>query len=994
MPFIASNLKRLLRLAIGVTLHCQLQSAVPLSVVHWGTEQGLEAGPLTCVLQTRDGYLWLGGEEGLMRFDGVKSTVFSVRTIPQLKAKSITTLYEDDRGGLWVGTAGGGLAFRSSEGTWESYGPANGLKNERVTTITQDSTRCLWIGTDGGGIFISRTHGRFEAFAQNSELPTQHIEKLLAAEGDTIWIGSGRRLSRIRGDLLDTAFAPTGEIPASSFAVTPAAEGGLWVGGREGLFLLRTNRFSRFLPEFQFGMIQALELGSGGRLWVGTRNGLVRLDGNKATRLGGDGELSGKIIRSVFRDGEGSIWVTSEAPGIDQIRNTKFASLGVNPAHGEAIVTAVYEDSLRSLWFGSHAGLSRIDQMGNTTHWDTEDGLAADMIFSICEGESSQAIWVSTSGGLNRWNNGKWQLLGRQSGIPHRITWCLLKRRNGEVWAGTLGGLARIEAGNVAEVFRHDSGLTHSDVRALSEDAAGRLWIGTSYGLNLFEGAGFKQFVEGAPGVPFNAVIALYGDAEGDLWIGTLEQGLFRWRDGEFTRFHSGVGLHDDLIFQILEDATGHLWMSCNRGIFRVSKAHLNSFAAGNIERIECAVFGKSDGMPSIECNGTFQPAGWRSNDGRLWFPTAKGVAVVDPANLSRNSRLPPVRIEQVFSEGRKLDLSNMNPIKLGPGARDLLIRYTALSFIAPAQVQFRYRLDGVDTDWLPETTERSARFTHLPPGKYRFRVIAANNDGIWNEDGAVLAFQVLPFWWQTRSFIVLSALTTVVSVGGAVRLWTARRYRRRMADLEHQHNLERERNRIASDLHDDVGSNLGSIALLSASARRHASGEAVEDFSEIQHLAESTAEAMRDIVWFINSSEDELHALVLRMRETAGRLLSGLAWTLEAPAQVPERKLSTEFKRHFFLIFKESLHNVRKHARATSVIIEVSFQDEKVELVISDDGVGFPQGMEHSGLGLSSMKRRALAQNWDVVIRNNVERGAQVRLIATLTSQPEASVP
>jgi signal transduction histidine kinase len=262
---------------------------------------------------------------------------------------------------------------------------------------------------------------------------------------------------------------------------------------------------------------------------------------------------------------------------------------------------------------------------------------------------------------------------------------------------------------------------------------------------------------------------------------------------------------------------------------------------------------------------------------------------------------------------------------------------------------------------------------------------MAANNDGVWNEAGASLAFQVVPFWWQTRWFLILGGFTAAGFVGGAARLWTARRYRQRMAELQHQHALERERNRIAADLHDDVGSNLGSIALLSASARKHASGEAAEDFLEIQQIAESTAESMRDIVWFINPSEDELQQLVLRMKETAAWLLGEISWEFDAPPALPSGKLSTEFKRHFFLIFKESLHNVRKHSRASRVRIELGAAEGHVSLFIMDNGVGFADSDAHAGLGLNSMRRRATSLGWRLVIGNDAGSGTTVRLIASL---------
>jgi signal transduction histidine kinase len=742
------------------------------------------------------------------------------------------------------------------------------------------------------------------------------------------------------------------------------------------------------LPGLDIGMVQALGHGIEGRLWVGTRSGLIRLEGEQHTRLSVKDGLSGNLITAIHRDAEGSIWLTSEVPGVDQMRNTKFSAVTLEPSRSQQIATAVFEDSRGALWVGGHQGLSRLDESGSV-QWTSQNGLAADLVFSICEG-SDNDLWVSTAGGLNRFKDGRWSLFGREEGMPHRVAWCLHTGSRGEIWAGTLRGLARIKGGQVDVFNRQNAGLSHDDVRTVCEDAAGRLWVGTSYGLNVWEDGRFKQFLEGAPGVQFNAVLALHADEAGDVWIGTMEQGLFRWRNGQFARFHTGVGLHDDLILRILEDGLGHLWMSCNRGVFRARKDELNAFADGELAEVRCTVFGKPDGLPSVECNGTFQPAGWKSRDGRLWFPTAKGVAVADPRDLPRNRRPPPVIVEEVRAGGKPVPVSD--GMKVGPGARDIAIRFTALTYVAPSQVQFRYRLEGLDEDWLTETAERSARYSHLPPGAYTFRVAAANNDGIWNEAGAALAFQVLPFWWQTPWFTALAALAAGSLTFGAARLWTARRYARKMAEIEHQHAMERERSRIAADLHDDLGSNLGSIALLSASARKQARGEAAEDFGEIQQIAESTAESMRDIVWFINSGEDELPQLILRMKETAARILAETSWEFDAP-NLPARKLSAEFKRHFFLIFKESLHNIRKHSRASRVRIEVRAEGGQVELLVADNGTGFSERSAGAGLGLKSMRQRAAALDWGLEIGNGGRGGATVRLSARLPAGKETRV-
>lgn len=961
-----------------------MRGAEPLSIIHWGTDQGLGPGAVGSMLQTRNGYMWLGSEEGLMRFDGVRCTVFNSKNTPELKAKLVTALHEDSRGGLWVGTGGGGLTYRSATGGWTHYGESQGLMNGRISALTQDSEGHLWVGTDGGGIFVRAGEG-FQPFAGNDQLPGPQIDTLVPASGGGIWVGTGAPLLRIRKGALDLEFAPSGEIPASSTVIAAGEDGTLWVGGKDGLYVLHENRFRRVDTDLDLGRAHSLCLAAEGRVWVGTNRGLVLLEAGKLTRYTAEDGLSGNLIHAIYRDGEASLWIASNVTGVDQIRATKFTSISTERGLSHPVATAIYEDREGVLWVGSHRGLNRIDRKG-ISHWTQSDGLSANLVFTLCEA-SEGGLWIGTFNGLNRMVDGQFQVFRTTEGLPSPVIWCLYRDRSGQVWAGTARGLVRIR-GDQFEVFNHaNSGLSHNDVRSICEDAEGRLWVGTSYGLNRWENGRFTQFLEGSPGQPFNAVLALHSDGEGALWIGTMENGLFCYWEGAFRHFRQETGLHDNMIFSILEDDLGHLWMSCNYGVFRVRKAGLEAFAHGRTKRIECAVFGKSDGLPSTECNGTFQPAAWKSKDGRLWFPTAKGVAVVNPRDLRRNHRPPPVVIEETRVNGRPVALSAST--RLGPGVNEIIIQYTGLSFIAPEQARFKYRLEGLDPDWLAETIDRSARYTHLPPGEYRFRVIACNNDGIWSAQEAALAFQVLPFWWQTRWFMGLTALALAGSAGGAARLWTIRNYRRRLAEVERQHALERERMRIATDLHDDVGSHLGAIALLGASAKHGAEGEAAREFAEIQRLAEATAEKMRDIVWFIDSSEDELRTLVFRMKEAAGRLLAGLDWEFQAPEILPCHKLSTEFKRHFFLIFKESLHNIRKHSRATQVRVQLDLSVNWLELAVLDNGIGLAEPERAGGLGLSSMRRRAAGLGWKLALENRPEGGLAVRLSASLPPAP-----
>ena len=951
----------------------------PLSIMHWGTDEGLGPGPATAILQTKDGFLWFGSEEGLMRFDGVHCTIFDSRNTAALRSHSISTLFEDQRGNLWIGTAGGGVVRRDTHGQLTPFGKAQGLANERVSALTQDADGRLWVGTDGGGLFELGPRD-FHTFPANAGLPSPHITALVPDADHGLWIGSKQKLVRIRGGQIDTQFAPEGAVPPESVALLAGQEGRLWVGGGAGLFLLDQGRFERAVLSSDLRGVQSLAAGVDGRLWVGTVRGLVRVDGTNALRVTTDHGLSGNLIQSVYRDHEGSIWVSSDVPGVDQIRATRFAFLSTQHGLSHPIATGIYEDHAGALWIGGHQGLNRYEN-GATTHWSKRDGLAGNLVFTMCE-DPKGGMWIGTYDGLSRFVDGQFKTYTKADGLPHNVIWCLYRDRADQIWAGTHRGLVRIDDPGRFGVYDYDnSGLSHNDVRAICQDAKGRLWIGTSYGLNCLEDGRITKFIEGAKDRPFNVVLALHTDAAGDVWVGTMEHGLFRYRDGRFVNLTVENGLYDNLTFQILEDGLDNFWLTCNRGISRVRKADLNACADGTLATVPYTVFGKPDGLPSTECNGTFQPAGCKARDGRLWFPTSKGVAVVDPDHLPRNPLPPPVQIEEIRLDGTTSSWSDT--LRVGPDIDRIEIYYTGLSFVAPTQMRFKYKLVGLDRDWVEGEADRVARYVRVPPGEYRFHVQASNNDGVWNETGASLGLIVLPPWWRSAWFLGALGLTTVGSVGGLARLLTIRKYRRRMVDLEREHALEMERRRIATDLHDDVGSNLGSIALISQSARREADPALADEFAEIQQLAEQTADAMRDIVWFIDDSEDELQRMVLRMKETAARLLSETRWRFQSPEPMPARKLSTEFKRHFFLIYKESLHNIRKHARATQVDIALDMASDHLALSIDDNGTGFLASARPSGLGWNSMHRRASSLGWTLTIVNRRQGGTSVQLKA-----------
>lgn len=956
----------------------------PIPVTHWGSDEGLSPGQVMTMLQTQDGYLWFGSDGGLMRFDGVNCEVYDTRNTPEMTVNVVGTLFEDGQKRLWAGLngAGGGLLCRTEDGRFKFYGKADGLENERVRTLTEDSDGRLWVGTDGGGLYQFE-NGKLHAFRGNTNLPSQFISKLIPAVGGGIWVGGNARLTRVQNGVVMADLSDEGDLPSDTTTLLGDSTGVVWVGGNTGLYRLEGRKFSKVDgADGPSCCVQALCFGVDGRLWIGTTRGLYRMEGNDFYRTTTEQGLSGNLVNAIYRDREGSIWVASDVPGVDQIRFTRFSSLSTRQGISHPITTSIFEDDRGDMWIGSHQGINHYSK-GVVNHWTARDGLAANLVFTACQDQQGR-IWVGTVNGLNRLDEGKIHGFGQQADLPSPVTWCLYRGRDGTVWAGTRRGVVRIREERFETYNHNNAGLSHDDVRAICEDGAGNLWVGTSYGLNRFENGRFVSFFEAATNRPFNAVIALHADQEGNLWIGTMEQGLARYRDGKFTSYTRDEGLYDNLIYAILEDDEDNLWMSCNRGIYRVNKAELNAVAEGRAKRVNCTVFGKADGLLSTECNGTVQPAAWKSRDGRLWFATTKGVAVADPGHHRRNEMPPPVSIAAVLLDQNQF--APTNGITVTPQTRSIEFRFSAQSFIAPELVRFKYYLEGLNTHWLPATPERSVHYSYLPPGAYRFRVTACNNDGVWNEAGASLRFVVQPPWWRSLWFGAVAIAAFVGLIGGGARVMTRRRYRKHLAELARQHELEQERSRIARDMHDVLGSELVKISMLGefAEAECDAPQTLRPRLQKMIRTARDAVRGMDEIVWAVNPKNDTLENLANYLCQFASEHfeLTTTRLHLEIPPNLPETPLRAELRHDLFLVVKEALNNALKHAHASDVWLRLKATEGSLHINVEDNGTGIlTKSNGRQGNGIPNMRNRVVPHGGELEIANREGSGTRVAI-------------
>jgi PAS domain S-box-containing protein len=719
----------------------------------WGVEAGLPQATILGIAQTADGYLWLASEEGLVRFDGVRFTVFDKENTPQLQANDIRALLVDQKDNLWIGTNGGGLT-RYKDATFTTFTTRDGLANDAIISLHDDGHGSLWIGTDGGGMSRYR-NGRFQTYNTKDGLPDDAVFAICTGPDGSLWVGTHAGLARLKNDQFSVYSTKNGLGKDDIRAVYADGHGDVWAGTNggglarwsEGRFVTYTTR-----DGLSSNMIWSIEEDSAGSLWIGTGDGgLNRFrDGRFSSytmKLG----LTSDGVWTTFEDREGNLWVGTKGGGLVRLKGGPFATYTTKEGLSNDVILPVFEDRDGAIWVGTGlAGLNRLKD-GKVTVYTTRDGLPSDSVYSVNQ-DGAGTLWVGTRKGLARWKAGRFESV---AGLPNEVVQCTYTDHNGDLWVGTRGGLSRYSDGRFI-TFSSREGLSNDNVHSIYEDQSQVMWVGTGGGgLNKLEDGRFTAYTR-TSGLSNNVVWAISGDQSGGLWLGT-NNGLNYLKGGKFTVFSSRNGLFDDAIFVILQDGRGDLWMSSNRGVFRVAIRDLNAFAEGKTALIGSVAYGVADGMKTKECNGAFQPMGWRARDGKLYFPTMKGLSVLDPARLDATRSPPNVVMERVVVDHKSFN--PQRPIKLPPGKGELEFQFTALSLSSPERIRFKYMLEGFDKDWVDAGSRRVAYYTNIPAGEYKFRVIASSAENFSNRGGASSSITLEPHFYQTRVFGLICSL-------------------------------------------------------------------------------------------------------------------------------------------------------------------------------------------------------------------------------------------
>lgn len=935
----------------------------------WRNEQGLPSNSVTAILQDEAQWLWIGTASGLVKFDGIK--------------------FDD--------TA------------------TTALKGLRITCLCLHPDGTVWAGTEGGGLFQETPHG-FVPVAEGNELPAGTIVSLASDAGGTLWVGATTGLYEQSGE----AFVRRLNGAITRLVADPCGEG-MWM-----IFngvLARWNGALVPLPKpasepSRFSSLVALasEARGAGALWFGGANEYVaRMAENQVTTFAEGHALLTTALQEILPASNGDIWLGTSGSGLARLRGKTMLSFGPDDALPSNSISSICEDSAGSIWVGGGDGLTRISTR-RCEAVTLNDGLSHGVVMGLAESPEGK-IWIGTNGGgLNQWQNLKAVPFSPSYVLDNAVVTAVLAASDGVVWAGTLrNGLARIEK-EATVVLNMAHGLPENSITALCEDSNGILWIGSpaggvscilddsivqpasaeslkgtritaiahdedhrlwfgtaGQGVAMLERNVLTRWTP-AQGLAGSSVRSMLVDSNQYLWVGT-SAGLSRWKDGRFESFTTRHGLPDDMISQIVEDRQGNLWLGTNRGIVRISPASLNEVSLGIASRLTVLQLDKTDGLPALECTGGYHPSALLMSDGRLCFGTVAGMAIIDPTRFHTPPKAPPVFIEKTSRE---------------PGNnKGMSFQFTALAYAAPQRLRFRYRLEGLENEWTEAGMQRNASYEFLPPGAFQFHVEASIDGSPWGS--AQMSLLVPTPWWRSPWTVGLGTFGGILATSFVVRFLSRRRLKQRLREVEHKLALERERSRIARDIHDQLGANLTHIALLSAGEHESLPISARERF---QAIAASSNELVQDvdaIVWAVNPRHGTLESLARYLSRFAEEFLTAAAMRLRlsVPVDLPNSELSPEMRHSIFLAAREVLNNCVKHSGADMVTLEMDTAGNSLTITISDNGRGFEIVISPDGDGLGNLNQRLIECGGRCEIKASPGHGTTVTFTIPIAVHP-----
>jgi signal transduction histidine kinase/ligand-binding sensor domain-containing protein len=952
----------------------------------WDVEEGLPTGNITVLARTPDGFLWLGTPAGLVRFDGAGFRTFSPGNTPALTGARITSLLVDHAGALWIGTGEGGLARgQTNVFTAVPLGPA--VPRGGLVSLTEDRRGTIWGIVEHLGVF-SWHNGQTAFYGTNSGLPDSIVWGIALDTQGRPWADSRGHLRQFQeGRWVEAAGLPR-DFPRIA-ALAPARDGGLWLAcprragspaGDRGnrIFKYAKDRVTE-MPDLPCNQDSRRSLprlvleDSQGRVWCPTRGAGIFLWAGHQWRLFSDAPSLSQVQAACLAEDEHSVlWIGLDGAGLYQVRPRSITALEPPPDIPSSCFWTVCATRDGAIWGGTDGNGIYRWQNGAATHFQHEQGLTNEHVNAILEDRGSK-MWAGTMGGLFRLDGGRFEPV-TGAGALRLPVFALKEDRAGRLWAGTCQGLVQIDHASIT-VFGPDQGIPFGPINAIEEDPRGRMWVSVPptrdqhlldpagpYGLYVKSDRGFEHV---APGKWEGAahIRSLYADDGGNLWIGTIGAGVYRLHDGNFTEYSLDDGLPQERIQAIMADNARNLWFCSEAGVFGCPIAQLEGYVRGRSARLSWWQIQRADGLPSRLATGNGQPSAARAGDGRIWLADACSIAGFDPQAFRKAERLRPPVIEDIVVNGVPQPPAGDHRLRLAPGARRVEICYASPNLTASAAPAFWTRLRGFDPDWVQGGVARVASY-NLQPGDYEFAVAVTGPDGSRLETASPLKIEVAPQFWERGSVRVLAGLLVVAGVALGVRRRERARLQQRFRQLEIQRALEQVRQRIARDIHDDLGSGLTEITLLSDNLTC-ADGDAQTSRQTVRRIGEcarALTHEMDEVVWAINPQTDSLESLATYLNDFAQErlALAGIRCRLNTGPELPDLRLSSDIRHSLYRAAREVLNNAIKYSGATEVTVSIESRGGDFSLLIQDNGCGFdPHQSFNRGNGLKFMRQR-----------------------------------
>ena len=915
----------------------------------WQVSDGLPEQTVQAFAQTPDGYLWIGTTGGLVRFDGATFTVFDRQNTPALHENSVFCLMVSRDGSLWIGTEGGGL-LRYSNGVFRAWTAREGLSNDFVRTILEDAGGTIWAGTDNGLLRLDEDH--FVRVDGSPDIPSLAVHALYQDRSGRIWVGGSRLLS-FKGSAV-TEYALRGEASQNRVkSIIQTRDGTMWVGTVSGL-----NRMPPGQTQFErvsgiVGTVRVLRQTPDGVLWIGTiGHGAFQSSGETLTSVAAPALLPSNTVLNFFEDNEQDFWIGTQA---GMVRLTKGqANIVPLPKANDSDFGTIYQDRDGSYWIGS---TSLFRMVNGVIAQQTLPGIKGTHVRSVYR-DRSGALWVGTDGdGVYRIANGSTTHLTTAGGLSNNFVRAMTQDQDGSIWVAADEGLNHIfccaPRPRIVSYQMRD-GLAYFSTRALLEDAGGDLWVGTDRGLNHMRAGKFLSDAA-TRALADMKVWAIHEDTDGTLWFGTRNNGLFRFHSGKLAQFSSADGLPSNAIYQILEDGEGHLWISGPNGVELLNRHELDAQANSYPRHLALTFYSTADMAANTEIYGGTQPSGCITVASDVWFPSNLGPIHIVPSERTTLPP-PPLHIQSVLADGRSLAIAE--PVVLRPGSSRLEVGFTPIQLRSQDGLRYRYMLAPFEKSWSQPTSTRTADYTNLPAGRYRFRVqtFEVSNPNAVSE-AAILIVQK-PLFYRTWWFLLICA-ALVALLTYAIYQYRLRQIRSRFGAV-----LE-ERSRVAREMHDTVIQGCtGVSALLEAVSMDDVQSEAGSGLMDVARVQlRSTIDEAREAIWNLRESDGNTSQLGENLETMARQVGEEFHLPVTCAVAGTPFPVSHPVAHDLLMVAREAVYNSMLHGKPSHVDVKLTYRSRELLLRLQDDGCGFdPQQPDRTNghhFGLRGMKER-----------------------------------